>query len=250
MKKISLFCGTLLLVSCASSPVSSSNGVTTIETPKTQSAATIASGKRTFELYKQTKAQTSNVQVARVGSRVKSVVSMPSAEWEFVTFSNSTPNAFALPGGKVGIHTGILPIAKTDAGLAAIVAHEIAHVTLNHSEKRASRSALTGLGGSILNAALGGGYDSVISTGSALAINLPNSRSQEIAADQVGLIYMAQAGYDPREAISFWERFSAYKKSAGSGASSEFFSTHPLDSQRIAKLKEVLPLALAEYQKH
>ncbi len=250
MKKILLSCSALLFVSCATSPVSSSNGQTYIDTtPKPQSAATIASGQRTFEVYKRSKPTTSNSQVTRVGNRIKSVVPLQGAAWEFVTFSNSTPNAFALPGGKVGVHTGILPIAKNDAGLATILAHEIAHVSLNHHENRSKTSAMTGVLGSVLNSALGGGYSQIIQTGSSLAVNLPNSRANEIAADQVGLMYMARAGYDPREAINFWQRFAAYKQSQGSGASSSFFSTHPLDSTRIAKLKEVLPLAIAEYNK-
>lgn len=241
----------VIFVSCASNPVSySDNGQLKIDTtPKPQSATMIANGARTFEQYKRTKARVSNSQVTRVGNRIKSVVPLSNAAWEFVTFNDRTPNAFALPGGKVGVHTGILPISQNDAGLATIVAHEIAHVTLDHHGNRANTSAITGLGGAILDAALGGGYSQIINTGSQLAINLPNSRQNEIAADQVGLIYMARAGYDPREAIKFWERFAAYKQQNGGSASAPFLSTHPLDSTRISKLKEVLPAAIAEYNK-
>ena len=250
MKKLLLASSALFFVSCATSPVSTSNGKTYVDTtPQPQSAAMVATGKRTFEVYKRSKPMVANSQVARVGNRVKNVVPLQSAAWEFVTFQNTTPNAFALPGGKVGVHTGILPIAKSDAGLATILAHEIAHVSLNHHDKRSQTSAITSIGGAILNSALGGGYDQIIQTGGQLAVNLPNSRANEIAADQVGLMYMARAGYDPREAINFWQRFAAYKQSQGAGSSSAFFSTHPLDSTRIAKLKEILPLAIAEYEK-
>jgi len=250
MKKVFLSFITLAFAACATSPVyTDSTGTINIDTTaKTQSQATIATGIRTFEAYKRSKKTTKNSQVTRVGHRIKNVVPLTGAQWEFVTFQNSVPNAFALPGGKVGVHTGILPIAKNDAGLATILAHEIAHVSRNHHEARAKRSALVGLGGAILNSALGGGYSDVIGAGGQLAINLPNSRSAEIEADQVGLIYMARAGYDPREAINFWTRFSEYKKSTGQSGTA-FFSTHPLDATRIARLKQVLPIAIKEYEK-
>lgn len=251
MKRFLLVGSTLFFVSCVTSPVSTSNGKTYIDTrPQPQSAEMVATGKRTFEQYKRSKPRVSNSQVTRVGNRIKNVVPLQGAAWEFVTFQNTTPNAFALPGGKVGVHTGILPIAKSDAGLATILAHEIAHVALNHHDSRSKTGAITSIGGAILNSALGGGYSQLIQTGSQLAINLPNSRGNEIAADQVGLMYMARAGYDPREAINFWQRFAAYKQAKGASGSSDFFSTHPLDSTRIAKLKQVLPLAIAEYEKH
>lgn len=239
-----------IFISCATSPVSyNDQGQMQVDTnPTAQSPEMIQSGIRTFETYKRSKPHTSNSQVARVGNRIKNVVPLQGAQWEFVTFQNSTPNAFALPGGKVGVHTGILPIAKNDAGLATILAHEIAHVSLNHHGKKQSRQAIVGLGGALVNAALGGGYSNQISSLGQLGVNLPNSRGAEIEADQVGLMYMAKAGYDPREAINFWSRFAQYKNSKGQ-SSSPLFSTHPLSSTRIEKLKKVLPVALAEYNR-
>jgi len=249
MKNALLLLPFAFVVSCATSPVSTSDGKTYINTtPKAQSQSQIASGIRTFEVYKKSKPITSSAQVTRVGNRIKNVVPLSGARWEFVTFNNSTPNAFALPGGKVGVHTGILPISKTDAGLATILAHEIAHVSLDHHGSRQKTQTLAGLGGALINSALGGGYGQMINQGAQLGINLPNSRKNEIAADQVGLMYMARAGYDPREAISFWERFAAYKQRQGAQQAA-IFSTHPLDSTRISKLKEILPVAVAEYQK-
>lgn len=240
----------VILLSCA--PVTSYNSAGQLQldtSSKSQSPELVATGVRTFEVYKRSKKRVSNSQVSRVASRIQRVVNLPGAQWEFVTFENSVPNAFALPGGKVGIHTGILPIAKTDAGLAAIVAHEIAHVTRGHHASQQRRQKMVGLGGIILNQALGGGNQNAIDTVGQVAINLPNSRAAEIEADQVGLIYMARAGYNPNEAIGFWERFSAYKGSQGQ-QSSPLFSTHPLDNTRIAKLKKALPLAMAEYNKN
>ena len=216
--------------------------------PIVQSEATIASGVRTFEMYKRTKKRVSNAQVQRVGNRIKSVVPLENAQWEFVTFVNTTPNAFALPGGKVGINDGFLSITQTDAGLATILSHEIAHVTLNHHERAKSSSNLVGIGGALLGTALGSQYSTLINTTGEVAFNLPNSRKNETEADRVGLIYMARAGYDPREAIKFWERFIAYNQTHKSQLS-EFLSTHPLNGTRINTLKETLPIAMAEYQK-
>ncbi len=239
----------LFLVSCAT--VSTSNSPRQIldaTRPIPQSAATVASGIRTFEMYKRTKPRVANTQVQRVGNRIKNVVPLTNAQWEFVTFKNSTPNAFALPGGKVGVHDGFLPITQTDAGLATILSHEIAHVTLNHHEQARRNSGLVGLGGALLGSALGSQYSGLINTTSELAFNLPNSRKNETEADRVGLIYMARAGYDPREAIKFWERFNAYNKQHGRQLSA-FLSTHPLNETRINTLKQTLPIAMVEYQK-
>ena len=192
-----------------------------------------------------------------VGARIERVVTMPGARWEFVLFDDKTPNAFALPGGKVGVNTGILPITKNDAGLATVVSHEIAHVTARHGAERASHGAVTQIGGAILSVALAaGGYSGAaadLAQGaygavSQVGVLLPYSRLQELEADRIGLLYMARAGYDPREAIAFWQRFRAYSSGKG-GAKLEFLSTHPLDENRIAELQKYLPQALAEYQK-
>jgi len=241
----------VVFVSCASvNPVSNNDGKIQVDTtPKNQSASLLSSGKEAFEQYKRTLPIVSNSQVTRVGNRLKRVVPFSNAEWEFVTFKDDTPNAFALPGGKVGVNSGIIPIAKTDAGLATILAHEIAHVTLDHHQSSQNGRTITGIGGVLLDVALGGGYSEIIQTTGQVAFNLPLSRKNEIAADQVGLVYMAQAGYDPREAVKFWERFGQYKHSHGSGSSSDFLSTHPHDSKRIEALKEILPYAIEEYNK-
>jgi len=241
----------VIFVSCATTnPVSSHNGQTTVNTtPQNQSASLVRQGEQAFAQYKKTRPMIANAQVTRVGNRLKRVVPNSSAKWEFVTFRDNTPNAFALPGGKVGVHSGILPITKTDAGLATVLAHEIAHVTLDHHKSKQQQQAITGLGAVLIDAALGGGYSQALQSVGQVAFNLPLSRENEIAADQVGLVYMAQAGYDPREAITFWERFSQYKHSHGRGATSDFLSTHPHDTKRIAALKQILPYAMEQYKK-
>lgn len=201
---------------------------------------------------------TENARLQRVGKRISSVVNLPHAHWEFVLFeAPREPNAFALPGGKIGVYTGILPITKNDAGLATIIGHEVAHAVARHGAERMSQDIATQIGGAVLSAALGaGGYSSSSSRlavqaynlGTRVGVLLPYSRTQELEADRLGLIYMARAGYDPNEAVAFWRRFQAYNARRGGGGV-EFLSTHPLDSNRIAALQRFLPRAEAEYQR-
>ena len=197
-------------------------------------------------------------QLQSVGRRIARVARLPDARWEFVLFDDpKQPNAFALPGGKVGVYTGILPITQNEAGLAAVVAHEVAHVSARHGAERMSQGIAVQLGGTLLSAALGtSGYGGVTrdlamqayGLGTQVGLLLPYSRTQELEADRIGLLYMARAGFDPREAVAFWKRFQAYNTKRG-GRPPEFLSTHPLDNNRVAQLEKYLPQALAEYQR-
>ena len=214
--------------------------------------------------FEQTKAQTpisrnraENERLQRVGKRISRVAKLPNARWEFVLFESSEPNAFALPGGKVGVYTGILPITKDDAGLATVVAHEIAHASARHGAERVSQGMAVQLGGAVLSGVLGvygiGGASGDLAMqayglGTQVGVMLPYSRTQELEADRIGLLYMARAGYDPREAIVFWQRFAAYNGGKG-GGTPEFLSTHPMDQNRIAQLQKFMPQAVAEYQR-
>lgn len=193
--------------------------------------------------------------VREVGQRIARVAPLPGAQWEFVLFQDDSPNAFALPGGKVGIYTGILPITKNEAGLATVMGHEVAHAVARHSAERMSQSLLTQIGGTALAAAIGSDAgvtrDLVLQAyglGTQVGVMLPYSRTHELEADRIGLLYMARAGYDPREAIDFWKRFSAYN-ARGGGKPPEFLSTHPVDARRIAQLEAMLPQAMAEYER-
>jgi len=204
-------------------------------------------GKRTFNKYKNKWPSVSNKDVDRVAKRLSQVLPETESGWEVVTFDLSPANAFALPGGKVGINTGVLPHAKSDAYIATILSHEIAHVIKNHHDERDRRDyALT------LLATLPESTSEEITRKEKIRENLleglPNNIEMEIEADRVGLIYMAKAGYHPREAIRFWEEFSIYKK-AQKLHSEKYLKTHPLDSTRISKLNEILPYALTEYKK-
>lgn len=200
--------------------------------------------------------KTYNAQLQRVARRLTPVINMPNAQWEFVVFEDSSPNAFALPGGKVGVHTGMFKITKSDAGLAAVVGHEIAHVTANHVGKQQTQRMGLAIGAIAIDqvarhqgasdgerAAIAGLYGAGATVGAAL----PFSRKHELEADRVGAVYMAKAGYYPREAIKMWERFSAYNRKKG-GRPPEFLSTHPLDSRRIQALHSFMPIALREYK--
>lgn len=197
--------------------------------------------------------------INRVGNRIASVAKLPGARWEFVLFDKpDVANAFCLPGGKVGIFSGILPVTKTEAGLATVMAHEVAHAVARHGAERMSEGMLFQLGGSILQSAM---KDKSVATqkvinssyglGGQLGVMLPHSRKQELEADHIGVLYMARAGYPPDDAIAFWKRFSNYKSSTGKSGSSlnEFFSTHPVDSTRIRNLQKLMPRAQLEYQR-
>ncbi len=191
--------------------------------------------------------------VEKVGRKISSVVSLPSAKWEYVCFDSDEPNAFCLPGGKIGVYNAILPITKNEAGLAAVMGHEVAHATARHGGERMSEQMVIGLGGIALDVALSTKkketHDLAMTAygaGTTLARTLPHSRSQELEADRLGLMYMERAGYDPREAVKFWKRFKDYK---GGGAPIAFLSTHPTDDRRIAQLEKLMPEAVAEWEK-
>lgn len=249
---------TLLLTSCGaptSSPLNS-NGTVTVVRP---SSSLIQQGLKEFASIKSTKKISTNArynaQLQRVASRLQNVITLPDANWEFVVFEDSSPNAFALPGGKVGVHTGLFQITQTDAGLAAVVGHEIAHVTKNHAGSRQRQAVGIGTLGIIIDqvAQSAGVSDlsratigSVYGAGATVGAALPFSRKAELEADKIGAIYMAQAGYKPEEAVALWQRFAAYK-SQNSSSKTAFLSTHPLDSTRINALRDFLPTAIQSY---
>lgn len=169
--------------------------------------------------------------------------------WEFsVIDDDKEVNAFALPGGKVAVYTGILPVAQDDAGLATVMAHEVAHAIARHGAERMSTGLLAKLGGEILSAGSSSpeAVQAAYGLGANLGVLLPFDRRQESEADHIGLILMAKAGYDPRTAVTFWQRMA--KIGSEKGQPPEFLSTHPADERRIARIKEWLPEALGVYK--
>lgn len=171
--------------------------------------------------------------------------------WEVLVFDDNTPNAFALPGGKVGVHSGMLEVATTPAQLAAVIGHEVAHVLLRHGNERMSQSILADTALNTASVAAGAAapeYQRLIvgglGVGAQYGVLLPFSRKHESEADVVGQIFMARAGFDPAAAITLWQSMA---KQGGSGPQ-EWQSTHPSDETRIQRLRENLPKARREYQ--
>ena len=186
--------------------------------------------------------------VTRVGTRIAAATDRKDLSWEFTVIDDpKTVNAFALPGGKVAVYTGILPITRDDAGLAAVLGHEIAHVIARHSAERLSRQLALEKGAEWLGGAAGVSPQ-ITQAGSAIligAIQLPWSRSQESEADHLGLIYMAKAGYDPHAARDLWTRMA--QAAQGASRPPEFLSTHPSEESRIRQIDGWMPEALKYY---
>jgi predicted Zn-dependent protease len=187
-------------------------------------------------------------QVQRVAKRIEAVAGRdkPDFDWQVTLLRSDEANAYCLPGGKIVVYTGILPLTRTDAGLATVLGHEVSHATAEHAAERIEREHLT----RVASAIIAGGvaftprqYVRVIALLGAVD-TLPFSRSQESEADHIGLVYMARAGYDPRAAVSFWQRMQA----ASQGQEPpEFVSDHPSDEHRIQRITEWLPEAEAAY---
>jgi predicted Zn-dependent protease len=177
---------------------------------------------------------------------------LKSYRWEFNLIDDESINAFAMPGGKVVVFSGILPVAQNDIGLAVVMGHEIAHAVARHGNERMSQALVAQLGGTALDIALANQpqatrqlFMQAYGMGSQVGVLLPYSRLQESEADQLGLVFMAMAGYDPRSAVAFWQRMDAQAKG---DAPPEFLSTHPAYQTRIRDIRDHLPEALKYYR--
>ena len=174
-------------------------------------------------------------------------------KWEFKLIKEDVANAWAMPGGKVAVYTGILPITETKAGLATVMGHEVAHAIARHGNERMSQMMVAQLGGMALDVALSQKsqetrqiFNTAYAVGAQLGVLLPYSRLQEREADKLGLIFMALAGYDPRQSVDFWQRM---QQKGGGAQVPEFLSTHPSHGTRVETLKEFMPTALKYYNK-
>jgi predicted Zn-dependent protease len=199
--------------------------------------------------------------VDRVGARIAEAITkyfdsqgqsslLEGYVWEFNTVESKEINAWCMPGGKVVVYTGLLPVTQNEAALAIVMGHEIAHSVAKHGNERMSQALVQQMGGMALGMALAQKpqetqdlFMMTYGIGSEVGAILPWSRQQETEADHYGLIFSAMAGYDPREAIPFWQRMST----AGNGNSPEFLSTHPSDATRLRKLEQFMPEALKYY---
>src|SRR5881409_4049068 len=191
-----------------------------------------------------------NRPIEEVGQRIARVADRPDYRWRFVVIDDpKQQNAFALPGGKVAVYTGLFPLAESSNGLAVVLGHEIAHALARHGAERMSQGLVAQAGGSLLGAWLGGGPGpntilAAYGLGAQLGVLLPYSRTQESEADHIGLLLMARAGYDPRGALAFWQRM---ERAAG-GAPPEFLSTHPSHGTREQQIQAWLPEAMRYYE--
>jgi predicted Zn-dependent protease len=201
--------------------------------------------------------------VKTVGARIQKAVEKYCAEnnlssrikgyqWEFNLVEDPNVNAWCMPGGKVVVYTGLMPVAQNESGLAVVLGHEIAHAIARHGSERMSQGLLVEFGGIALEEALSNKpqqtkdlFMKSYGLGSQVGVLLPYSRVHESEADHMGLIFMAMAGYNPNEAVSFWERMAAANKGP---RPVELLSTHPADSTRINNIKKLIPEAMQYYK--
>lgn len=200
--------------------------------------------------------------VRRVGTRIAAAITkyykdkglsseLNGYNWEFNLVDNKEVNAWCMPGGKVVVYTGLLPITQNEAALAIVLGHEITHAVAHHGQERMSQ-ALVAQGASVVGDVFTSGnsnanniFNAVFAPTAQVGVLLPNSRKQEYEADHYGLIFAAMAGYNPQEAVPFWERMA---KASGGSSTPEILSSHPLDSKRIAQIKSYMPEALKYYR--
>jgi predicted Zn-dependent protease len=252
-----------LVVSCAKNPFTGKNTLALVPNSEILPSAFQQYGQFLSE-NKVISGTTEARKVENVGTKIKVAAErwlnangqagyLADYQWEYKLVESKEVNAWCMPGGKIVVYSGILPITKDDAGLATVLGHEVSHALANHGQQRMSAGLLQQLGAAGTAAALGGkseqtqqiamtAYGAVTQYGGML----PFSRNHESEADKIGLTLMAIAGYNPDQAVVFWERMSA---NSGGQAPPEFMSTHPSDATRIAQLKELIPQAKAEAAK-
>jgi len=244
----------LTVAACASAPYTGRNQVLLVS-----EGSEISLGLQTFENIKRQRRPSPDPGlqelVNRVGRRIAAAVNRPDFRWEFVVFEDDRQaNAFCLPGGKVGVFTGLLRYTQDEIGLATLSSREAAHVLARHAGERLSQSMLAQVGGMGLGLGMGmaGGnpYASqaimqAYGLGTQVGVLMPYGRTQEYEADQIGLILMARAGYDPRAALDFWQRMMARQNQQFRPP--EFLSTHPSDANRIEVMRQFLPQAMNYY---
>lgn len=262
LRVIFLFFSLTLLVSCAIVPITGRRQLSLVS----MGELTSMSATQYTQLMQQSKInpdKATTAMVRKVGAKIAAAAEqflrdngmeneISNYHWEFnVIADTATVNAFCMPGGKVAVYTGILPLTKNETGLAVVMGHEVAHAIANHGGERMSQLLIQQLGGQTLALAMQNKPEATralaleaYGIGSQLGVMLPYSRLHESEADHIGLIIMARAGYDPREAIPFWERMSQL----GGQKPPELLSTHPADETRINAIKQELPEALKYYQ--
>lgn len=251
----------LIIYSCATVPLTGRRQLSLVGDAEINQAAAasysqLLSDPKTKVIASGTDAQ----RVRRIGGRLSTAIerylqqngyaNQYQFKWEFNLIQSSEINAWCMPGGKVAVYSGILPVTQDDAGLATVMGHEIGHAIARHSAERMSQQLAAQAGGAAVGAAVGGQsqvtqalVNQAYGIGGQLAL-LKYSRDQESEADRLGLTFMAMAGYDPHEAVKFWKRMEAQNTGA---RQPEFLSTHPADATRIAAIEKLIPEAMKYY---
>ncbi len=245
----------LLFIGCSKAPVTGRTQLITIS-PQEEMSLGFQSAKEVLKTEKITQDPKQNEMVKRIGERIAKTANSnyPIAKnftWEFFVIDKDEANAFCLPGGKVFVYTGIFKFASNDDELSAVMGHEIGHALARHGAERMSRGQLEQAGSEILNAVMQGRGNpqntamvmQAFGIGTQLGVSLPHSRTQEYEADMIGLVLMAKAGYNPKYALSFWEKFAKDGQTPP-----EYLSTHPAPTNRIAKIKAMLPKVMPIYE--
>jgi len=248
LKFLPLYTLLLLLFACATSPTGRRQlklmGSTQMDSMGDDSFATLKSkGKLSTN-------SSDKSYVRCITNRVLMAMNEDPSHWEVEVFVDESPNAFALPGNNVGVHTGMIKLAQNEGQLAAVIGHEIGHVLANHGNERVSQNMI--VQGGLVATQLALGNDSqtdglivgALGVGAQFGVLLPFSRKQESEADELGIKYMAAAGFDPREAAHLWEQM----KKGGAGGQPEFLSTHPSPDSRIEVLSQLAPQYMSKYQ--
>jgi predicted Zn-dependent protease len=252
----------LFVLSCAKAPITGRSQLNLIPDHHLNSMAR-TQYTNFLATHEVSKSKEDTEMVARVGTRIQRAIEaffkergeshvLEGYAWEFNLIEDPQVNAWCMPGGRVVVYTGLLSVTQTEPGLAVVMGHEIAHAVAGHGSERMSQGLLTEFGGMALEAAMKDKpaetralFMTAYGLGSQVGVLLPYSRLHESEADYLGLIFMAIAGYDPNEAIPFWERMAAEKGGAGPP---EFLSTHPSDETRIASMREKMPEAMGYYK--
>ena len=241
----------LLFIGCSKAPITGRNQLIMVS-PQQELTLGYQSAKQVLTKEKVSTDPQKNAMVKRIGQRIANVTGQNDYKWEFFVIENDKEaNAFCLPGGKVFVYTGLFKYASNDDELAAVMGHEIGHALARHGAERMSAGQLQQMGGQVLGAVMQGRGNpqntamamQAFGIGSQLGVMLPHSRLQEYEADHIGLMLAAKAGYNPNSALAFWEKFGKSGKSAP-----EYLSTHPAPTNRISKIKSLLPKVIPIYQ--
>jgi predicted Zn-dependent protease len=264
LSKITLFTVIILAIGCAVNPFTGRNQLALIDsgTVNQLAADEYSKVKQTSKVL--SPATNANAaMVTRVGSRIAAGITeyytekgleqhLGAMKWEYMLIDENIANAWCMPGGKIAVYTGILPITQNENALAAVMGHEVAHAIAEHGKERMSQGLVQQFGGVALGVALSSKpaetqnlFMQAYGLGSQVGLLMPFGRSNELEADKLGLIFSAMAGYDPSAAVGLWQRMA---QASGGQKPPEFLSTHPSESNRIAQIQKMLPEVMPIYE--